>query len=194
MIETKEIKLDPNKMLSILFFLYGKVWLLIAFSGIVIFIILGFSIDFKFFILSLIWIFLIIPIVVAYLYFFFGLKSLTVLNTLSHRIRFKNEYCEILINNKMEIFTEGEAVGDLKENEKLRQNKDFQKKEEKILTGIKEYEVDFKEFENIRTWDNCLILLSKDRGWLWVPFHAFESISEFINVRDNLFNNICNDK
>ena len=78
--------MPSKKLLQILFLQYGIGWTVIAILGIIVFVLLGCLIDFRFLILALIWIFLLLPLVVAFLYFFYGMDPLTAFNTMPHKI------------------------------------------------------------------------------------------------------------
>ena len=80
MIETKEITMSSKKMLWVLFMGYGLPWLIGALVGFVVFVILGIALDYRFLVLALIWIFLFVPLVVAFLYFFYGFARSSQLN------------------------------------------------------------------------------------------------------------------
>ena len=86
MSETRELKMPPKKMLGTLYMQYGTYWTLVAFIGLCIFILLGIISDPRFFVLALIWIFLVLPLMVAFLYFFYGMQPLTAFNSIPHKI------------------------------------------------------------------------------------------------------------
>lgn len=156
MIETSEIKLTPKKMFSFLFLLNGKIWILIALSGVVIFTVLGIAIDPRFFVLALIWVFLVIPMLTAFLYFFYGMKPLTAFNLIEHNVLFTDK--EIQLNFPR------------KENEENR------------TSDLKEYKIPNSDFESIKTGPDYIIVNFRNQGWMWLPLEAFTSIDELNKV------------
>lgn len=156
MIETQEIRMSGNKMLSTLFLLYGIPWIVAAFAGFCVFIILGFCINFKFFILSLIWIFLLVPLVVTFLYFFYGMKTLTTFNCMPHKIIFEDQ--DIKIN-----------ISDLNKNQEI----ETEKNEAPLIE--KSYSINPSLIKEIKTGNGYYIMNSEKKGWLWVPVDAFQS-------------------
>lgn len=157
MIETREIKMPSKKMLLVLFLESGILWTVIAFAGFVTFIILGFALNFRFFLLALIWIFLLIPLVVAFLYFYYGMDPLTAFNSIPHKICFNDKDIEVKL-----LVNEGEE----KES--------------------KSYSVDKELFKEIKSGANYFLMFFKQRGWLWVPVESFSSLDECRRVIDSL--------
>lgn len=151
MIESGIIKMPSRKMFSVLFMQNGILWLIIALVGIVIFALIGCFYDNRFFILALIWIFMIIPMIVAFLYFFYGMKPLTTFNTIPHKLKFDEKII-------VEFFTE----------------------DENGLTYApqKDYVIDKFLFNEIKIGYDYVILSFKNLGWLWLPIGALNSIGE----------------
>lgn len=155
MIETKEIKLSPNKMLYFLFMEYGMIWALFTFIGLCIFLVLGFTIDYRFFILSLLWIFLVIPLLIAFLYFYYGLAPITALNCLNHKILMSGNQVMIrIIENQKENTP---TTKDLAHVLSLNKNEYYKKK----------------------SGSDCFLFFFHQKGILWLPYEAFDSQEEF---------------
>ena len=161
MIESKEICMSRKKMLSVLFMKYGQPWLWVAITGSLVFIFLGFLVDYRFFILGLIWIFLLLPMLTSFLYFYYGMLPLTTYNTIDHKLFFYDDH--ILIRF-------------FKEN--------TEKDDNKIL---REVTVPIKDSIKISTDTDCIIMQFKEpnKGWLWIPVNGFSSIEDFKTVISN---------
>lgn len=159
MIETLEIKMPSKKMLSILFLQYGMPWMVTAIVGLAIFIVLGFLIDFRFFMLALIWLFLILPLVIAFLYFFYGMNPLTAFNSLPHKILFSDSEIKVRIRENIQEETEPE---------------------------YKDYTLKKEQFSRYKTGADYVLLFFKQKGWLWLPVSGFENITQFKNVLKGL--------
>ena len=159
--------MPPKKMLSLLFLQYGTPWLVAALTGLIVFLVLGFVIDYRFFILSLIWIFLFIPLVVAFLYFLYGMKPFTAFNSIPHKLLFNEKELRVRI-----------IEHNVNEEEKI-------ENEEETITPIdekKDYTVNKSLIESVKRGGDYVLLFSKQNGMLWVPVFAFDSISDFKNI------------
>lgn len=168
MTETKEIKMPPKKMLSVLYLQYGSVWTLIALAGVIAFITAGFF-DPRFFFLALIWIFLVIPLVVAFLYFVYGMNPLTVFNTIPHTIIFDDSEIRVHI---------------LKETDENPEKKE--KGNDPADTHDKDYKVSKDLFKCMKSGGDYVLIFFKKIGWLWVPVNSFESYEEFKSTMSGL--------
>lgn len=67
---------------------YGMGWSMFAIGIAVLFSILALTIDFRFWILGLIWVFIVIPFTIFFLFVVYGMQPLTTYNTILHRIIF----------------------------------------------------------------------------------------------------------
>lgn len=143
MIETAEIKMSSQKMLSVLFMQNGIPWFIASICGIIVFVILGIVLDPRFYILALIWLFMFIPLTLAFLYFFYGMKPLTAFNCIPHKIIFSD------VDLKIRLIT----ATDSEESEN--NNKDF--------------EVNYKDFENLKYGPDYMLLFFREEGWIYLP-------------------------
>lgn len=153
MIESREISMPSKKMLKVLFMQNGIGWTTGALSGVLVCIILGFCFDLRFFVLALIWIFLFVPLVMAFLYFVYGMKPLTAFNSIPHKILFSED--EIIV--------------------RLIERKDDEDGEPEV---IKEFKEGTKSFVKIENGPDYILLVSNKDGWLYLPFSGFDSIAE----------------
>ena len=163
MIVTKEIKMSSKKVLSFLFLEYGIFWIGAAAVGAFIFIILGFAVDYRFFILTLIWIFLLVPLVVAFLYFFYGMEPLTSFNAMPHVINFYGPELGVKV---------------------IHENSNTEESSETNMSTVvsKEYKVALADFKKMKTGGDYVILFFKKAGWIWVPVYAFDTVTNFQNA------------
>ena len=152
-------------MLGILYSEYGTVWTIIAVGGICIFIVLGFAIDYRFFVLTLIWLFLFIPLVVAFLYFFYGMNPLTAFNSIPHKIIFNPDEVRVRIIEKK---SEEEAAQE-------DPSKDF------IVRKV--------DYKNMKRGSDYVLLFFNHSGILWLPVYGFDSIDQFKNVLEGFKKN-----
>ena len=159
---TREIKMPAKKMLSELFLIYGWPWFTGAIIGIVLFVVLGLLLDVRFFMVALIWIFLFVPLVVAFLYFFYGMEPLTTFNVIDHRLEFKENEIEISMPQKKEI------------------------EDDETKASEKRYIVSMKDFRQLKSGSDHVLLFFQKQGWIWLPVNAFDSIEDFRSVLNAL--------
>lgn len=157
MIATKEIKMNSKKMLGVLFMQYGMSWAIAAFAGFILFIILGATVNLKFYMLALIWVFLFVPLVMAFLYFFYGMNPLTAFNSILHKIYFFDDRLSVVL---------------VSENE-----------EEEAQS--KEYTVKKTSFSQLKFGSDYILLFFNKEGWLWVPFSCFDLKDDFNKIITN---------
>lgn len=168
MINTGEIRLSSKKVLLLLFQLHGKLWLWITLIGLAAFICLAIICDPRFYILSLIWIFLFIPLVISFLYFVYGMKPLTAFNAIPHKLSLDNDEITISFIEKKEE----------EKKEMIKEPNNDSKEEEAVKSSSKIYKVNLKTLkEIIWQYDSAVLLFNKD-GWLFVPFNCFTGSSE----------------
>lgn len=151
---SKPFSMPSKKMLTALYLEYGSVWTIIAVIGIVTFVVLGVTVNLKFLILALIWVFLFWPLMVAFLYFFYGMRPLTAFNSISHTVSFSPEEVTVQIH---EEDPENSEPG-------------------------KEFKVAATRFQKVKTGADAMILFFGDEGWLWIPLSAFDSIDDFKKI------------
>lgn len=174
MIESREIKMANNKMLAILYMQSGIWWTIAAFIGLAACIVLGFAVDYRFFILALIWIFLFIPLVVAFLYFFYGMQPLTAFNCVPHKIFFEKDHLAIRVC-RLKDNPEIQSVEETEEEQSKEENK-------------KDFIAPFSLFKEIKSGADYMILIFHKDGWLWLPIYAFDSVDEFKAVIEGFGN------
>lgn len=172
MIETKEIRMAPKQMLTVLFLQYGMPWLWVSLAGIIVFIVLGAVVDLRFFVLALIWIFLVLPLMMAFLYFFYGMEPLTVFNSIPHRVRFEDGNLFIHVVRK---------GGREEEKEETETNEDREENEGR------EYQYNGAIFDKLNKGGDYIILSAKKQGWLWLPYSGFENIEQLNTIVENYY-------
>ena len=161
MVITGEIHTPAKKMLTLLSLNDGKIWLYIACIGIFVFLILGISTDPRFFILALMWFFLIIPMGIAFLYFYYGLRPLTVLNAVRHKVIFEGDNIQIL----------------LMENEASSESESQTPQSSRCVAA--------KSFKGIKNGGEYILMDFGKEGWLYLPVSAFYSLDDFKDIIDN---------
>lgn len=179
-IETTEVKITSNQILSVLIQVYGMKWVAFSFLGLITIIVLGCFFGFKFFVLALIWLFLFIPLVLTYLYMFYGMMPITVYNAISHKMIFSDKQVEILLPENSQSTTEDDYLNE-KENE-IDIN----------LVYTKRYDISYEELEAIQISANFQLLNFGKKGLLAVSPAFFNNTDEYKEVINLLSNTIKN--
>lgn len=181
--------MPPKKMLGILYLQYGTWWSIGALAGFAIFIILGISLDVRFYFLALIWVFLFLPLVIAFLYFYYGLRPLTAFNSIPHSVTLSDktlhiDFYDVRKPEKLASQDESEAEDDnLEGSKKKKKRKEIDGDPETEIEYVKDegkrYDAGVDEFGEIKTGADYILLISGKKGFLWLPVSAFASPSDF---------------
>lgn len=102
------------------------------------------------------WIFLIIPMVISFIYFFYGMNPLTAYNTVPHNLIFTEDSVKVI----------------------------FPQKGEDTINSDREIKVNKEEFKGFKAGSDYVLLFLKstDRAWLWLPLSGFNSLDDFKKV------------
>ena len=106
------------------------------------------------------------PLMMAFLYFFYGMKPLIAFNSLPHFLEFSDTHITISLQEK---------------DDKNNQNEEESNKE----LSFKKYEISYEHFKGLKTGEGYVLLLFNE-GFLCLPGHVFENRQEFLNVLENL--------
>lgn len=176
--ETRELKMPPKKMLGTLYLQYGTSWTIVAILGLCIFILLGIIFDPRFFVLALIWIFLVLPLMVAFLYFFYGMQPLTAFNSIPHKV--------IVNQNELRV-----RIIEIKENELHTESNIAQESNVDSVTfenPEKDFVVRKDLLRKIKSGGDYVLLIFRQNGWIWLPSDSFSSFDEYKSVIADLSN------
>lgn len=180
---TSEIRMLPREMLKVLMLNYSGIWMAIAIGGAVILCIGGALIDIRIWVLALMWIFILVPLLIAFLYFNYGMMPLTALNCIPHILTFKDSEIEVKIkNHDQELKSESEQNEDSKNKYLSPDHNDY---ERHIV-------IQLNDFSYLKSGGEYVILFfhPKNRGWLWLPVSAFPSIEDFHSALKHLTNKV----
>lgn len=182
--ETNEIRMSSGRFLPELIFRFGGIWMLslciISVAGLA----LGIVIDLRWFVLGLMLIFVVLPMIISFMYYYYGLRRECYVNTLPHRIRMQED---------------GLAVTMVFKHRKEEKKEDSNQENPEEETGhTEEPEFEITEREEIFpysmlnpmkvTSDSAMFFFRKPRkGFIWIPVNAFddpETLSEFLERID----------
>lgn len=153
------ISMKRSQLLAILTLLYGWSWLLVLGIAVIATMGIGIFIDIRYSIISLMIIFLVSPLFIAYLYFYHGLKPMTAINIVPHRLKISNNGIGIDIPEKP-----------------------YPDKKEENIKGSAGLAIfhPYSSFGKYISGNTGFILIFTDHnnGFLWVPYSIFRNDTE----------------
>lgn len=185
--KSRVFHMPHSKMLAYLFSAYGRVWLIISGLIVIALIILSIALhDIRFLICGLMFIFIIIPMIMSFLYLNYALSPEVALNVLPHSLQLDREGVKIFIYPKSEQPKRGEGSDkdDLQESGLTPQDR----KEPQDMTDsdMKEEQPDpvvrftgYADLINYTVGLDCIYFKLKGNGFLYIPTSAFENQTQF---------------
>lgn len=147
--KTKEYKMNGVNFITSFIFRYAWIWIVALCILGLLGLCLGLTVDLRLFIVGLMIIMIIMPMLAAFLYFFYGLKKECYINTVNHYIEFDNEGLSITL-----LFgTRNE------DNRQMRVERFTYSEFDSLQIGPKSVTIYFK---------------SPKKGFIWIPAYAFE--------------------
>lgn len=176
-------KIPLNKLLFALLGEFGFYFSLLIFIVTLAFVCLGFFFGYKFFILALLWLFIVVPLICFYLYIFHVLKPLTVYNSLLHSLEFKNNEIYITTYHKIQDKKTEKGI-----NENVEKKETTGQLETKIFY-IKDFIIG--KMKN-GTYGMSLFFNSPQQGILMIPYFSFRSGSDLETFKDIINTHLSN--
>lgn len=154
--------------------LYGKPWIAGALLFVAPLIILGFIHDIRWIIVALMAVFVVIPMALAFLYLYYGMNKVSVINSTSHKFEFKDSGITSYIYKLSESLsnTENEGQENMESgNYEIETRHDLMAKTEIPYSKIKGYVVGVDDV-TLHTSDS-------GKGFLLVPLSVFPDKDRF---------------
>lgn len=147
MTSTTDFRISSGKVIYYLGLFFGKRWIIILSAGIIFCLILGIAVSYKWFVVLLIWVCIILPMLLVFLYIFHGLRPLNAINRALHRIE--------LNENDLTI-------------QALHEN------EEGKIVNTYSIKVETARIKRIMTEPSVLVLKSEEpKGIVIIPYNSF---------------------
>lgn len=168
--------------------IYGKWWILLACGGFIGFLLAGIIFDFRWLIVMFMWLCIVLPFSLIFLYIVYGFKEINAINILPHQTNVKENSLEITLFNIEKKSTERNISDEKKKNRKKGGIKydegnatDIILKQEK---GEKLRTVNI-ELCKLKRWypvKNGIILCFRTppSGFLWIPSDSDTDIHSLI--------------
>lgn len=186
-LETSEIKMSQSAFLNFLFLENGLIWGIIAIGAIIGFVIASFFGGFRWLVVALMWLFIVIPMMMAYFYFFYGMKMPTAVNCIEHKITFRESSCQIIIPHKK------------RENE-TNESDDNEPNDIKDIDGTTSQkptiiDLPYSSYKEMKLGAGCVYLLfhKPHEGFLWLPSSSFENGRKFNENLDGIISRLKTD-
>ncbi len=157
-----------------LFLFYGTPWFIFFSLCVGLGLILGFFISEEWFILSLMVVFLIIPMAFALLYFYHGLKRECYLNIVDHTVYPNEDGLDVKL--LFPVYSDDEQTNGEKMEEVMKDGKD----EVKMI----EFSIPYSDIEGVKIDGGGVyyIVKSPHRGFVWLPETAYTNPEEFVKT------------
>lgn len=172
----KELYIEPfripnSRLLLVLLGEFGAIFSLLIFLVTLVFIILGFFLGYRYFVLALLWIFIVVPLICFYLYIFHALKPLSAYNSLIHSLEFTNEELNITLYSPIKDKKGKKEKYDINEDAEI---KDSEINDEKTFS-VKDYKI-YKVKKG--GFGVSLFFNSPLQGMLLIPYSSFKKPSD----------------
>ena len=176
---TNEFRMGGANFLSVLLFRYAWIWLLTLSVAGVCGIVLGIVIDYRWMILGLMVILVILPMIFAFIYYFYALRRECYVNTVNHRLVFEDDGIRAILKFRINAQSDGE---------KEDQSSGAEGNDAEEIFNTREEFFNYSDMKPYQFGAKSLIIGFRPprKGFIWVPFDAFESESELARTLDML--------
>jgi len=178
-IESSVFRISPLRFAALMSGIYGSgwLWLMIAFS--VLAVVVGVSVDYRFFILAMMVVFIVMPMMLTVLYYRYGLKGECYVNVVSHKLLFEEGRLFVLIEPMPEYSDETEG----------RDSMQNEISDDAVGNGICEEDwkiIEYKaeNFGRYTVGSDYVVFpfVAPLKGFLYIPANAFDSDLSFAEM------------
>ena len=161
--------------------LYGYAWIAAAGCLLVPMILAGIFVDVRWIIVTLMAIFIVFPMLLAFLFFYYGLNRVSVINSTLHSLVFDNDGLSVSIYNKEDGSGAGDkssAKGEVSKGEEKKPRYELRSQTEIPYSAVKDYIVGVS--------DIILRTNLSGKGFLIIPLSAFADQSMLMQAIENV--------
>lgn len=168
-ISTDIFNINAKAISHTLVTLYGKKWFMPTFGVLLPMVLLGAIFDLRWVIVALMILFIVLPMVLAFLFFYYGLDPVSVVNSPPHALEFGDNAITVYIYEMVECSPDTDSSSSSPENK----NPDFKTKAIKEIDycGIKDFIVGLSQV--------ILRTSVPGNGFLIIPLSAFPDKMQF---------------
>lgn len=189
--KSRIIKMNGMSFLTELIFRYAGIWLLVLSATAVVGLVLGIAVDLRWFVVGLMIIFLIIPMAMAFLYYYYGLRKECFVNTVPHVLALLEDGINV------EILAPDTPDGirpDAPGNEQSSNADDSSAADDSVAAvplgsapAFREIRTEFFPFSAMRPMrighDSAIIPFAPPtKGFIWIPADAFDSAESLADI------------
>ena len=156
--ESRVFRMGAANFISHLIFTYAGPWLLALSATAVAGVAFGIAVDIRWFIVGMMMVFLVIPMLMGFMYYYYGLRRGCLVNSVTHAVVVDDKGITVRM-----LFPDGMETAD-KENADG-ERRYVERPEFFPYSDMKPYRIGMKSV--------VIPLQGKDPGFLWIPFDAF---------------------
>lgn len=189
---TEIFRISSGRLALLLFMLYGRPWAAGAGIAIAAGVIAAFLFDWRIILLVLMFMLIVLPGVLLFLYICHAFRKATVINAISHTLTLGYEYVEAGVYTRVQ--QEEESATDARPDDRAAESPESKPEEEARQTEelcVRRVRFPLDNLSRIIPAGSDSVLLMFDRkvcdGWLWVPASAFADAAEyerFLKIKD----------
>ncbi|MBD5356472.1 MAG: hypothetical protein HDR88_09670 [Bacteroides sp.] len=173
-VSTEIFKINRTSICRTMLMLYSKPWLAAIAVVLCPLIILGICIDLRWLIVALMVVFIIIPLILAFAFFYYGLNPVSVINSTYHSLEFETGQIAATLYN---------APPPSGNKNKTGENDSKEKPDYEVRSQAK---IDYSDVSDFVVGISDIILRTKfsGKGFLLIPLTAFRDKSHLITAID----------
>lgn len=182
-IRTSIFKVSSAHICRTMLMLYGTPWMIGAAILVLPMIGLGIFLDIRWLILALMTVFLVIPMATAFLFFYYGLNRISVINSISHDLEFSDTGIKASLFDKMPDHTRPDGDSGKPEDDSGKSEDDSGKSEDDANKYKLRSQTDIP-YSSVRSFsagisDAILYTDFQGKGFLIIPLSSFSGSDQF---------------
>lgn len=172
--ESKVFKMSGTIFVTEMLFRYSGAWLLGLFSMALLGVILGVTVDLRLLVIGLMVVFVVLPMVLAFLYYYYGLRRECFINTIPHSLLIGDDGLTVRM-----ILT----ADNTDEEEEITEDS-HDSSDKSVATRIRDEFFSYSQMLPYRIGSKSVTipLRTPDKGFIWIPADAFDDNTELASA------------
>lgn len=178
--ESDEFKMTGARFVSEMIFSYGAPWMLSLSITALVGLVFGIAIDLRWLVIGLMIVFLIIPMFLMFLYYYYGMRKECYVNIIPHTLSVRDD--GISLNLRFPIYSEDDYDDQSDREEEENELSSIESATEKMpdlsnKTIERVESFPFGMMESVRVGNNALKIYLKfpHKGFIWIPVEAYQN-------------------
>lgn len=180
-IVTDIFKIKTHVICRTLFLLYGKPWIIGGCILLTAAVLLGIFLDLRWIIIALMIVFIVSPMILSFLFFYYGMNPISVINSPPHQLEFDENGIMASIFTQTAT-SQPKEEADIDDKSPHHQKDKYEKKSERAISYSSIYSY------IVGTSDVIIRSHSSGEGFLIIPLKAFNDNKRFIRAIDMVAN------